>query len=95
MPVGEGGGGGGTGCRKKSRSPFSPVANYHLFNFFLVNTNKMVKSWRIKLQSSKTVEIRILDRIYLPFPKQALFFTCLLYKSFGNTVGKGDIARNE
>ena len=31
----------------------------------------------------------------LPFPKQALVFTCLQYKSFENTVGKGEIARNE
>ena len=30
-----------------------------------------------------------------PFPKQALVFTCLQYKSFQNTVGKGEIARNE
>ena len=30
-----------------------------------------------------------------PFPKQALFFTCLLYKSFESTMGKGEIARNE
>ena len=31
-----------------------------------------------------------------PFPKQALvFFTCLQYKSFENTVGKGEIARYE
>ena len=29
------------------------------------------------------------------FPKQALVFTCLQYKSFENTVGKGEIARNE
>ena len=27
--------------------------------------------------------------------EQALVFTCLQYKSFGNTVGKGEIARNE
>ena len=31
----------------------------------------------------------------LPFPKQALLFTCLQYKSCENTVGKGEIARNE
>ena len=31
----------------------------------------------------------------LPFPKQALVFTCLQYKSFENTVGKGEIARKE
>ena len=30
-----------------------------------------------------------------PFPKQALVFTCLQYKSFENNVGKGEIARNE
>ena len=30
-----------------------------------------------------------------PFPKQALVFTCLQYKSFENTVGKGEIARSE
>ena len=30
-----------------------------------------------------------------PVPKQALLFTCLQYKSFENTVGKGEIARNE
>ena len=29
------------------------------------------------------------------FPKQALVFTCLQYKSFENTVGKGEIARHE
>ena len=30
-----------------------------------------------------------------PFPKQALDFMCLHYKSFENTVGKEEIARNE
>ena len=30
-----------------------------------------------------------------PFPKQALVFTCPHYKTFENTVGKGEIARNE
>ena len=30
-----------------------------------------------------------------PFPEQALFFMCLQYKSLENTVGKGEIARNE
>ena len=32
---------------------------------------------------------------YSLFPKQALVFTCLQYKSFENTVGKGEIAHNE
>ena len=30
-----------------------------------------------------------------PFPKKALVFTCLQYKSFENTVGKGETARNK
>ena len=30
-----------------------------------------------------------------PFPKQALDFMCLHYKSFENIMGKGEIARNE
>ena len=30
-----------------------------------------------------------------PFPNKGLFFTCLWYKSFENTVGKGEIAHNE
>ena len=30
-----------------------------------------------------------------PFPKQALVFTCLLYKFFENTVVKGEIAHDE
>ena len=30
----------------------------------------------------------------LPLPKQALVFMCLQYKSFKNTAGKGEIARN-
>ena len=34
------------------------------------------------------------DKIY-PFPKQALVFICLLYKSFKNTVDKGEIACKE
>ena len=33
--------------------------------------------------------------IVLPFPKHALVFTCLQYKSFENTVGKEEIARNK
>ena len=32
---------------------------------------------------------------FSPFPKQALVFTCLEYKSFENTAGKEEIARNE
>ena len=53
-------------------------------------------SWRMK----KTFRVRrfILIRVphlFHPVPKQAMVFTCLKYKSFENTVGKGEIARNE
>ena len=30
-----------------------------------------------------------------PFPKQALVFICLRYKSSENSMGKGEIARNK
>ena len=33
--------------------------------------------------------------VLLTLSKQALVFMCLQYKSFENTVGKGEIARNE
>ena len=33
--------------------------------------------------------------MFKPFPKQALVFKCLQYKYFENTMGKGEIARNE
>ena len=39
----------------------------------------------------KTVQLAIIK----PFPEPALVFTCLQYKRFENTMGKGEIARNE
>ena len=43
-----------------------------------------------------TVDILLRARTsYTPFPKQTIVFTCLLYKSFENTVEKGEIAYNE
>ena len=33
--------------------------------------------------------------IDIHFPNQTLVFTCLSYKTFENTVGKGEMARNE
>ena len=32
---------------------------------------------------------------FYPFPIQTLVFTCVKYKSFENTVGKGEIAHKE
>ena len=43
---------------------------------------------------SHNVFKRPLLKIHWPFPKQALVFTWLQYKSFENTVGKGETARN-
>ena len=40
-------------------------------------------------------EILLLQNFCYTFPKQALVFMCLQYKSFQNTVGKGEIAHNE
>ena len=37
----------------------------------------------------------VYQHLLQPFPKQALVFTCLQCKSFENTAGKGEIARNE
>ena len=41
-------------------------------------------------------KIYVTTHAHSHFPKQALVFTCLKYKSFvENTVGKGEIAGNE
>ena len=45
-------------------------------------------------RQKESVNQMAVDLIH-PFPKQALVLTCLQYKSFENTVGKGEIARNE
>ena len=44
------------------------------------------------LNQSKNI---LFNKIVLPFPKQALVFTCLQYKSFENTLVKGEIAYNK
>ena len=49
------------------------------------------KSWMF----CKWTSGKMLVQSFNPFPKQALVFTCLQYKSFENTAGKGEIARNE
>ena len=49
----------------------------------------------VKWESSQWLGKNTVWSIDLPFPKQALAFMCLQYKSFENNVGKGEIARNE
>ena len=45
-------------------------------------------------QVNSGVSFKVLSKTF-SFPKQALFFTCMQYKSFENTVGKEEIALNE
>ena len=59
-------------------------------------------SGRVYKLCSEAIDLFFTNLLFLsfnqyvkPFPKQALVFTCLQYKSFENTVGKGIIARNE
>ena len=49
------------------------------------------------MELPKKVE-NLVEKILALFPNKPWFlrvFTCLQYKSFENTVGKGEIARNE
>ena len=50
--------------------------------------------WLEMLGSDKGLSLYYTSHVQ-PFPKQALTFTCVLYKSFENTVGKGKNAPNE
>ena len=52
-------------------------------------------SWKTLGLSLKVVEILHCVVKSYSFPKQSLVFTCLHYKSFESTVGKGEIARYE
>ena len=54
----------------------------------------MVKELIVMLGREKFYLITF-DTSVKPFPKQDLVFTCLHYKSFENTVGKGEIAHNQ
>ena len=60
---------------------------YPLLSIFLTSYLCLLMNWKsLKLAYQFKGE---------PFPKQALVFTCLLYKSFENTAGKGEIAHDE
>ena len=67
-----------------------------------VDINMMTKAIiKMMYDMHNTLDARLAlnDMFWLRYclypPKQALDFTCLHYKSFENTVGKGEIARNE
>ena len=69
------------------------------FKFFFLVFNSFYKGitlgLSVCLHGSCTYICLSIDIMCYPFLKQALAFTCLYYRSFGNTVGKGAIARNE
>ena len=60
--------------------------------------NPLNKSdWGDCFRDTKILENHIKEKnlnFYKPFPKQAMVFMCLHYKTFENTVGKGEIARD-
>ena len=62
-----------------------------------VSCNKIVSFTTVyQTFTCLTAQLRkAFENPFLPFPKQALVFTCPQYKSFENTVGKGEIAHNE
>ena len=51
--------------------------------------------WRKGLYDIDTSRLLNRQEDFNPYPKQALVCTFLLYRSLKNTVGKGEIARNE
>ena len=59
-----------------------------LFTIIFSFSHNIFRSLRFPLHN------RLRD-LSLPFPIQALVFTCLQFKSFENFVGKGEIAHNE
>ena len=64
-------------------------------SFIHINFNTLKKKSFRKTLWKKLKFLKMSVVKSLPFPKQALVFTCLQYKSFENTVGKGEIACNK
>ena len=65
------------------------------YQHFLISPRGFSKKNFLFRGSSGVAESRHCEVKTNPFPKQALVLTCLQYKSFENTVGKGEIARYE
>ena len=56
----------------------------------------MISLWMEKEKNLVVIAFSPLPTCFFElFTKQALVFTCLQYKSFENTVGKGEIAHNK
>ena len=82
---------------------FNPLQNKTKFPFSvaIMMSSAIALSIWIRLKFYRLVQGKKKDKstlnlqYTLTFPKQALNITCLHYKSLENTVGKGEIARNE
>ena len=80
------------------------IARYEQFLLFLqcfpkacfpvVSKGFIVWEW-VKVFDEKLVMNQMDEIIVQHYTEQALVFTCLQYKSFENTVGKGEIAGNQ
>ena len=93
---------------KNQRQERMLLCNIYYYNWLhSTNCNKPSKKYWIGMLKfgNLTREIFYFVKFYFqcwavenqhePFPKQALLFTCLLYRSFENIVVKGEIAHNE
>ena len=75
---------------------YESYITYHskvMANVKLLRTNKRTGQKTVFLPICQCGGIK--KSCYKSFPKQVLVFTCLQYKSFENSVGKEEIARNE
>ena len=62
--------------------------------YFCINPY-LSTNWNLYQCCHKIGSRSITQGLPSPFPKQAMVFKCLQYKSFENSVGKGEIAHNE
>ena len=87
------------GLERKNQSLCTSLPKKKRFFFISVYLKKHDKTDCVSEQfrNETCTEIAILEAgcLLKLFPKQALVFTCMQYKSFENIVGKGEIARNE
>ena len=61
----------------------------------LGNPIHLEKRIKRELEEQGMFTLVVFNCILYPFPKQALVFSCLQYKSIENTVRKGEMARKE
>ena len=82
------------GARRINMFTFSPITYYHLFISFYYEKEGQ-KPDHLDTPKKKPLQAGS-DRIINPSPNKPWFLhVCSMYKSFENTVGKGEIARDE